>query len=611
MIRSRRAVTWLLAAILLIYLALALWYSTIVPLGEAPDEVPHFTVVRFLARNGRLPTGTDEHEAWQPPLYYALGAALTFWIEDAGGTPFAARVNAHFDPVDPRAPKNLLLHSTAEAWPYRGWALSWHLVRLVSVVLGAITVWAVFRLGDVVFPEQPAIAVAMAALTAFTPQFIFISAVVNNDNAATALSAVILWQVAELLHDGDCARLWRRAAILGLLLGLAVLSKASLIALLPIVAVAIVVASARCSQSADPAPGSGGAPWRSSRVWLAFRALALAFGVWALLAGWYYARNWQLYGDPMGWSFLQQTHALREGPLTPDLLVWLFRGVYRSFWLGWIGIGFDGLLYWLIGLASLVGAAGFVAWLARCWKALDRSTRWTLAILGLHAAITVASLVQWTATVQGTDQGRLIYPILPTVMLALAGGWAWWAKGRAQPWVLGSLSAGMLCLAVVTPVLYIAPVHAAAPVATEGEMANATPLNVSWEDVRLMGYRLESAEVPAGGELVLDLYWEGRRPTERDLLALIQLVDSQGQFLMYVDGSPTAGRDTTDRWTAGVPLASRHLLPVPAYGQPGEYQITISLHPFDQENWLPGEGPEGALPGDQLVLPETVYLTAP
>jgi hypothetical protein len=88
-------------------------------------------------------------------------------------------------------------------------------------------------------------------------------------------------------------------------------------------------------------------------------------------------------------------------------------------------------------------------------------------------------------------------------------------------------------------------------------------------------------------------------------------VDKEGKFLMYVDGSPSAGRDTTDRWRPGIPLASHHLLPVPGYGQPGEYHLTISLYPFGESTWLPATGPEGALLGDHLVLPETVWIVVP
>ena len=243
--RQRDRSCLLLAGLLLAFVLLATWYSLIIPLGEAPDEVPHFTYVRYLAQHGRLPTTTEEHEAFQPPLYYALGAALTFWIEDEPDAPFAVRTNAYFDPLDPRAPKNLLLHTGGEAWPYRGWALAWHLVRLLSIALGAVTVWAVYQLGRVLFPDRPAIRLTMAALTAFTPQFLFLSAVVNNDNAATALSALILWQVAALLHDTGRTQLWKRCLLLGVLLGLGVLSKASLIALVPVVALAVLAASSK------------------------------------------------------------------------------------------------------------------------------------------------------------------------------------------------------------------------------------------------------------------------------------------------------------------------------------------------------------------------------
>jgi hypothetical protein len=614
--RESRLQRGLIAAVLVTFVALALWYSATIPLGEAPDEVPHFTYVRYLATHGRLPTTTDEHEAFQPPLYYAAGAVLTFWVHDAAGAPFAVRANADLDLADARAPKNLLLHTSAETWPYRGWALAWHIVRLLSIGLGAVTVWAIYQLGRQVFPAQPAIPLTMAALTAFTPQFLFMSAVVNNDNAAVAISALLTWRIAALLQKPECSGLAKDSLVIGLLLGLGMLSKANLIAWLLIAGLAILVSAFRCHAADLP----GSARWRVGqrlppsirrRAWLAARCLLMAGLVGAAVAGWYFWRNWRLYGDPLGWSFLLEINARRVGPVTPGVLIWLAKGVFRSFWLGWIGIEFDEVIYWLIGAACVVGVAGFGVWAVRRWRELEGGTRWTLALLGLGVAITLVSLVQWTATVLGTDQGRLIYAALPTVLLVLVAGWAWWARGRACNWVLGGLSAGMLSLAILTPIRYIAPVHAPAPIATQAELASAQPLNVDWDGVRLLGYRLESNQVAPGGKLVLHLYWQALQPVEKDWMALIQLVDQGGKFLMYTDGSPTAGRDTTDRWQPGVPLASLHLLPVPDYGQPGEYALAISLHPFGEQAWLPAVGPDGAAIGEQFVFPETIHLTAP
>jgi len=261
-------------------------------------------------------------------LYYVLGAVLTAPIQDEAASPFAVQANAHFDVSDPRSPKNLLLHSAVEDWPYRGWVLAWHLVRLLSIALGAVTVWATFHLGRAILPDQPLIALTMAALTAFTPQFLFMSAVVNNDNAATAFSALILWRMAVLLRSQTRPQIWRHSALLGLLLGLGLLSKASVGALLP------VVASLRARVST-----------RQDRGWLLAGALLLALGLAALISGWYFWRNWLLHGDPMGTSFLLQVNARREGPLTPEVLMWLFKGLFRSFWLGWIGISFEDGIY--------------------------------------------------------------------------------------------------------------------------------------------------------------------------------------------------------------------------------------------------------------------------
>jgi hypothetical protein len=381
---------------------------------------------------------------------------------------------------------------------------------------------------------------------------------------------------------------------------LGLLSKASLIALLPVVGMAVVVAVCRCQISSA-----------AQRFRLAIVSLLLTFGLAALLSAWYFVRNLTLFGDPLGWSFLLKINALREGPLTPGVLAWLASGVFRSFWLGWIGIEFDGWIYWLIGVVCLVGLGGFIAWLVRRWRDLDGATRWTLILLGLHLVVTLASLLRWTAIVQGTDQGRLIYPILPTVMLVLSAGWAWWGKTRAEHWLLGGLSAGMLILAIVTPIRYIAPVHAPAPVASTSELAAAEPLNVDWNGIRLLGFHLESDTVRAGDKLMLHLYWQGLAPIDRDFMALIKLVNSEGEFLMYTDGSPTAGRDTTDRWMPGVPLASQHLLPVPDYGTPGSYRLTISLHPFGEQTWLPAVGQDGSALGDEVSLPVTIHVTAP
>jgi hypothetical protein len=592
MARRYDLVCILVAVLLLAHVALATWYSLVIPLGEAPDEVDHYRVIRYLVQHRHLPSSEEEHEAVQPPLYYVIGAAATFWIRDR--VPFAPLANADFDPSDPLAPRNLLLHPASEAWPFRGWALAWHLVRLVSVGLGAVTVWGVFRLGRELFQNRPEIGLGMAALTAFTPQFLFMSSVLSNDIAAAAMSALGLWQAAALLRHNTLRP--GRLTFLGLSLGLGLLSKSSLIALVPIVALAILIVW-----------------WKqpSREIKNLLYACLLVFGLAGLLSGWYYVRNLMIFGDLLGLSFVLATNPLRKGPLTLDVLSWLFRGLSRSFWLGWIGIELDEWLYLVIHALCLAGLLGFLAWLARRWRQIPTYVRWTVVLLGLHVGITLASLMQWTAIVEGTDQGRLIYPLLPTVMLILVAGVLAWLPHEFRPWGVGSLVAAWLVLALVTPGRYLTPVHG--PSATVASLPiDATPLEVRFGDsIWLVGYRVEISQVRPGEKLCLDLYWRADASVAADIWVLVKLVDADRNFLMYKDGSPSAGRDTTDRWMPGTVVASQHRLAIPDYGQPGTYWLTLSMHPSGERVWLPMSGADGAFLGETLTLDVPVEIVMP
>ncbi len=592
MVQPRDLPCILLTALLLVYVALATWYSLVIPLGEAPDEVDHYGVIRHLVQHRHLPDSEEEHEAVQPPLYYLMGAALTFWIRDHA--PFAVLANADFDPWDPLATHNLLLHPISEAWPFRGWTLAWHMARLVSVGLGAVTAWAIFHLGGDLFPESPVIGLTMAALTAFTPQFLFMTAVLSNDNAAAAMSALVLWQVAVLLRH-NTLRPWR-LALLGLLLGLGLLSKSNLMALVPIVTLAILIVW-----------------WKhpSHEMKKLLSAWLLTLGLAGLVSGWYYARNLVVFGDPLGLSFVLTTNPLREGPLTLDVLTWLFRGLSRSFWLGWIGIELDEWLYPVIHALYLAGLLGFTVWLVLRWRQMAAHVRWTLVLLGLHFGITLASLIHWTAIVEGTDQGRLIYPLLPTIMLILVAGLLVWLPKKVRPWGAGSLAAAWLVLALVTPGRYLAPVHA--PSVTVASLpSEATPLDVRFVgSLWLLGYRLESSQARPGEKLTLDLYWRADVSQEADIWVLLKLVDAGGTFLMYKDGSPSAGRDTTDRWTPGTIIASQHRLAIPNYSQPGTYWLTLSMHRSGERVWLPINDAEGVALGETLALDVPIEIVAP
>jgi hypothetical protein len=74
---------------LAVYLALAVAWAFILPLGQAPDEPAHFRYAIFIAENGRLPdfhADNAGYESYQAPLYYTLCAAVGKLTMIAGET---------------------------------------------------------------------------------------------------------------------------------------------------------------------------------------------------------------------------------------------------------------------------------------------------------------------------------------------------------------------------------------------------------------------------------------------------------------------------------------------------------------------------------------------
>ena len=248
----RRPLAWIIGAFVL----LAAIYSVVIPPFETPDEIWHFAFVQHLASGQGLPVSEANTQAlWrqqgvQSPGYYLAAAALTSWIDLSDFPAIYARANPHAAIGRPDSPDNTnyLVHHADEAWPWRGSLLALHIARLFSIFLGAVTLWATQRalrplLGD-------GRATLGAALFAFLPQFIFLSAAASNDNAINATATLTLWLLVTLVTDSDEQRpRWTggrgllRFAAIGVLLGLALLSKLSGLALAGLAGLALLAAA--------------------------------------------------------------------------------------------------------------------------------------------------------------------------------------------------------------------------------------------------------------------------------------------------------------------------------------------------------------------------------
>jgi hypothetical protein len=628
-------------SVLLIFLALGAWYSVTIPLGEGPDELPHFTVVRYIVQHGRLPDTPDEHQAFQPPLYYLVGAALTFWIDTSD---FVSKSNGDYDAFAPDAPKLLLLHTRAESFPWHGWALAWHLLRFVSLLMGAVTISAIYQTAQLILNERR-FAILVAMSIAFLPGFIFMSSVVNNDNLAAMCAALLCWRIASLVSRFKFD--WKRAAqielvIVGVWLGCGLLAKLSMIAFVPTTFIALLfVARAQCGT------------WGRRET---IGALVVVFGVAALVSVWYFVRNSVVFHDLLAWPLVLSANAVRSQPLSLSEWLDVWGGLYRSFWLEWIGIQLDAPILWWFTWLTLLAVVGVVYGLWRMaakrgvWhdQATDHASPFAplIALALIHLIAIIVSWLRWTQTVLGTGQARLWYPALPIIILALALGLRHIEQSVAsriandssrsrfhaihylqsamlkhrfavcnakaplrclQSAIRFTFIASLLAIALIAPLRYFAPTYAPAPRITNLPM-NAQPISATFKDkMRLLGWDISTTKVKQGDVLHVGLYWEALKDLTDDDWLKLQLLDVNDRFIWFKDGSPSAGRDSTDSWRRGEKIASWHRVVIPADAPRGIYRLTVGIHPYGRKNWFPiDEENMWIALSDQLVLTEVV-----
>ena len=164
-----------LTLIIILFVLLGFLYAIISPAFEVSDELWHYPMVRHLADGNHLPVqvfdpalaGPWKQEASQPPLYYWLGAALTFWI-DTSDMGEVRQENPHVDNglITQDGNRNLVVHNPTIN-PWQGTLLALRLVRLFSVLISAGTVFLTYSIAKKAVPDRPEIALGAAAVNAF------------------------------------------------------------------------------------------------------------------------------------------------------------------------------------------------------------------------------------------------------------------------------------------------------------------------------------------------------------------------------------------------------------------------------------------------------------
>ncbi len=582
-----RAQRWMVLA----HLVLALVYGTLTPPWEAHDETGHYAYVREVLRQRTLPNALDAErvlfdQSHQPPLYYLVAAALTFWTpeDDAAPqpNPFA------FDGTNRRGVR-LMLRQPGEAFPWRGTFLALHATRVVSALLTAATVWVIGAAANGLFGSGSVSALLVTALAAFNPQVLFMGAMVNNDAMVALTGALVLYTTTRLITQ-PARRRW--AVWLGFAVGLGLLAKNNAIALAGFALVAVL-----------------GVGWQQRWGWretLTRAALVSSFAL--LISAPWFAANWLRYGrllvdrNPSNPLMLAPTSVIGEGVATSIRDAWLpqlFANTFRTFWgkFGWGNVGFPDGVYDALAVMSAVGVLGCV------WGALraDRALRLRLVLLAL-LSVSVMVLPLYRALFfqdPGLMPGRYLMPALGGFTGLLGFGLGQVMVGvsakaarlpnplrawlEAEPLVRG-FSTLLAVASLLMPALWIWPRYTPRLV----QPTDAAPLLTFGDAVQVLEAQAHTVVLPDREGMRpyarVRVVWRPLRAVREPLAFAVSVLGREQEVLGTLVTYPNGGNYPADNWRGGEAFEDVYdvLLEKPCARLPAEGRISLAVFAVDR-----------------------------
>lgn len=166
-------------------------FSLSTPNFNAPDEQSHFNYIKYLYEKRSFPvqttkTGspTNDWEYYQPPVYY-LASVPAYWISH-----------------------NLFDNNY----------ITVRVIRLLSIVLWMVNVIFTLKILDNLHLKEIFIRIFVISMVCLLPTYTFLSSVINNDNLLITMGGGILYLLSS-------KRSFRSSILMGILLGLALLTK--------------------------------------------------------------------------------------------------------------------------------------------------------------------------------------------------------------------------------------------------------------------------------------------------------------------------------------------------------------------------------------------------
>ena len=484
--RTRR----FLNILLLLYILKEVLIVVLMPPFTGHDEVAHYSYIRTIATEHRLPKIVD-YDAWL--AYQEKGdtqGALTtgdffdndlyaysYWVLDWWNAKPGDRQYGQFTDRNPVHAVTMLNVPYPSGWQYAanhpplyyvlatpvywmtesmGLENQMLILRLIAIPFGLLAVVGTFLISRTLFPRSGFITVTATSLIAFQTQISYEAAMINNDILVVGFSAILL----ALLLMGMRDRFpWRLTVALGVLFGLMLLSKSTSLVFAATIAIMVVA----------------GCGWRNWRDWLK-KGVTIA-GVGFIMASPWYVFLFRTYGN---FSALPQIKTLQymytyqnQSRPTPWKLFWNRRFAemrWNETWgeFGWRVIPLTKNLLWIIGVPFLVCLIGLIVYAIVQWKhrrsvrvdgSVSRPESWQVwGMFGLFATVILgyAAVIQFGLQFSLT-QARYFFPMIAPAAVLLMVGLREIVPARGRGYAQVGVVAGLVALNIYIFAAYVIP----------------------------------------------------------------------------------------------------------------------------------------------------------
>lgn len=414
----------------------AISWSLLIPIWHTPDEQAHFAQVVYIAEKGVNPGGAILDSTEEIKTSEVLLGTLR---DKSGNNQFTfhpeykieytdsviGKYEASISALAKTKAKSTFIMQEATRYPPLYYQLGSFIykifynqdlfirvfmVRTISIIFYILTVYLVYKIGQLIFPNEKVSQFILATFVAFNPMFVFASIGVTSDSFANFIFTGCIYMCMRILVQGLTAK---KALILLMVTILAVNTKVQFLLLLPIVLILLFLFFLK----------------RSTKKQILFKSLIIilfavgiaiylfnSFGPFIFIVNAVSVFN----GD----SFIKFTTEYSIPHLYKEVLPWYW-GVYS-----WLSVTYPRVIHRVINVTCLVLILGFIGWAIETYKTRQNNKKnsaifFAFILLVLYTLqLLVYDWVSWYKSgFQLGIQGRYFFPLISVEMLMLFIGW--------------------------------------------------------------------------------------------------------------------------------------------------------------------------------------------